>query len=391
MREVDPMRVMNLAQPLPGLRLEMASSLGAELLMSMLAVSDVTEDIEEAADYDLGVERLRRIREQIDPRLLQERELLTAGCGKVAGNLLGLVYTSPEPRDVPSLLTHIEATDPREVLLHLIAFYMKAHRGPTPEDVIVAAADGDPAAVRRYLTDYETTHRGRWEKLIPSKPLELGKDEVKGRLLRFVRRWHQEVWPLFDDNIAGVLATDLKAKQVMARENMPERTIELATNGIQHVPEATIGRVMLFPTYVLRPWVLISEYQDVKVYCYPVSDDSIDVDESLPPPQLVKLYKALGDSNRLRLLKRLSNGAMTLKEATEILGSAKSTAYHHLAILRQAGLVWVREDEDRTYTLRDDLIPVADELLQGYLRIRPKTVVTGRRARVVGAAARGPV
>jgi DNA-binding transcriptional ArsR family regulator len=383
------MRVMNLAQPLPGLRLDIASSSAAELLMTMLVVSDVTEDVEEAADYDLGVERLRRIREQIDPSLLDERELLTAGCGKVAGNLLGLVYTAPEPRDVPSLLRHIEATDAREVLLHLIAFYMKAHRGPTPEEVIVAAADGDPAAIRRYLADSGATHGARWEKLIPSKPLQLGKHEVKERLLGFVRRWHKEVWPLFDDNIAGILAEDLKAKVAMARQNTPERTIELATNGIQHVHEAAIGGVVLFPTYVLRPWVLISEYRDIKIYCYPVSDDSIGVDESLPPPQLVKLYKALGDSNRLRLLKRLSKGAMTLKEATEILGSAKSTAYHHLAILRQAGLVWVREDEDRTYTLRDDLIPQADELLQGYLRIRPRAS-SGRRPRIVGTTAEGP-
>jgi DNA-binding IclR family transcriptional regulator len=60
---------------------------------------------------------------------------------------------------------------------------------------------------------------------------------------------------------------------------------------------------------------------------------------------------------------------MTLKEATDLLGSAKSTAYHHLAILRQAGLVWVRESEDKTYTLRDDLIPKAFELLQGFLQM----------------------
>jgi DNA-binding transcriptional ArsR family regulator len=177
---------------------------------------------------------------------------------------------------------------------------------------------------------------------------------------------------------------DLKAKLKMSQDLSLERTIELATNGIQFVAEPWIRRVVLAPTFILRPWVLVTEYRDVSIYIFPVSDDSVGIDESVPPPALVKVHKALGDANRLRLLKRLAAGPMTLKEATDLLGSAKSTAYHHLAILRQAGLVWVREGEDKTYTLRDDLIPKAFELLQGFLQTGPPT--TPDNVRSIGSS-----
>jgi DNA-binding transcriptional ArsR family regulator len=366
------MRVLNLAQPDSGLRLEIMGSLAAEMLASMLVVGDESEW--KADDtYDLGSERLERIRRGIRPELLDELEVFTHGCEKIAGHLIGLVYTAPAPRDVPAFLEHLEATPTEELLLHLLAYHMKGHWGKVSEELVVEAVAGDEGSRRRLVAALEEGKVGNMSSRfdLPTHLLEWGPEEVKRRLLALLRAWHVEVWPAFDDEVAATLERDLQDKQRMARGNSPERTIELATNGVQFVHEPAISGVVLIPTYVLRPWVLIGEYDETRIYLYPVSDDSLQVDEAVPPPQLVKLYKALGDANRLRLLKRLTKGSMTLKEATALLGSAKSTAFHHLAILRQAGLVWVREDEDKTYTLRDDLIPQAADLLQGYLRISP--------------------
>jgi hypothetical protein len=52
-----------------------------------------------------------------------------------------------------------------------------------------------------------------------------------------------------------------------------------------------------------------------------------------PPPALLKLFKALSDEGRLRLLRRLSAGPISLTEAAGELDVAKATAHHHLAIL----------------------------------------------------------
>jgi DNA-binding transcriptional ArsR family regulator len=81
--------------------------------------------------------------------------------------------------------------------------------------------------------------------------------------------------------------------------------------------------------------------------------------------ELVRIYKALGDARRLKLLKRLRDGPESLQLAQEI-GLAKSTTHHHLALLRQAGFVLIREGDD-TYRLRPDMRPEPGALLQQYL------------------------
>lgn len=55
-----------------------------------------------------------------------------------------------------------------------------------------------------------------------------------------------------------------------------------------------------------------------------------------------RVFKALSDSNRLRILKMLQVKAMAVCEITSILKLAPSTVSNHLAILRDAGFI---EDE----------------------------------------------
>ena len=375
------MRVLNLSQPPTSVHVEVVYSAAAEMLMSILAIGHVSatplgEDIK---SYDLGRERLESLRRLASDDLLEDLERLFGGpgtlgesCGKLLSNLFGFVLDA-ESRDVAAFLRRLEAADATDVTLALVGYYTRSYR-VVASDVIRNAVKGDDGARREFIEGA----RARWgqeDDLVQALDhvLSLGPEAVHEGLVLALRRWDEEVFSRYADEALPVLERDYKAKLKMAQEQSLERTIELATNGIQFTPETGIGRVVLTPTYILKPWVLITEYREIGIYIYPVADESLEVDASLPPPQLVKLYKALGDASRLRLLQRIATGPMTLKEATELLASAKSTAYHHLAILRQAGLVWVRDeaDEDRTYTLRDDLIPQASELLQGYLRIQP--------------------
>lgn len=372
------MRVLNLAQPSAPVTLEVIHSTATELLMSVLAVGDLLGLNKSVETYDMGREGLERLESRASKELLEDIEKLFGGpttlgetCGKLLSNLFGFVLDAAPQRDVPAFLDRLEASDPTEVLLALVGYHTRHHR-VAPPDVARRAVAGDAEARRQFLEGAQDRW-GEKDGLVKglAHVLALGPKAVHTGLVDSLRRWDAEVFAQYQDEALPVLERDFKAKLKMAEEHSLERTIELATNGIQFSPEIGVNRVLLTPTYILRPWVLITEYKDIGIYIYPVSDESLEVDESVPPPQLVKLYKALGDANRLRLLQRLAKGPMVLKEATELLGSAKSTAYHHLAILRQAGLVWVREDEDHTYTLRDDLIPQASELLQGYLRIKP--------------------
>jgi ArsR family transcriptional regulator, cadmium/lead-responsive transcriptional repressor len=51
------------------------------------------------------------------------------------------------------------------------------------------------------------------------------------------------------------------------------------------------------------------------------------------------LGRALADQGRVAMLRRLAVGDASLTELAEVAGVARSTAHHHLAQLRAAGLV----------------------------------------------------
>lgn len=57
-----------------------------------------------------------------------------------------------------------------------------------------------------------------------------------------------------------------------------------------------------------------------------------------------KIFKALADRNRLRILKMLEGRPLCVCEITAVLGIAQSSVSRHLGILRDAGLVDDRKE-----------------------------------------------
>ncbi len=57
-----------------------------------------------------------------------------------------------------------------------------------------------------------------------------------------------------------------------------------------------------------------------------------------------RLFKALSDSNRLRILKMLQSKPLCVCEITEVLQLATSTVSRHLSILRDTGFIIEEKD-----------------------------------------------
>src|SRR5213075_2168607 len=117
--------------------------------------------------------------------------------------------------------------------------------------------------------------------------------------------------------------------------------------------------LVFFPSYWFRPWVLMSEHKHARIFGYPIASAGPAVDL----PDLARLYKALGDERRLALLRLLRQGPVALGAAAKEVELSKSTTHHHLAILRQAGLVLIRNDEENSYSLRTDRLAEVGRLL----------------------------
>jgi ArsR family transcriptional regulator len=59
---------------------------------------------------------------------------------------------------------------------------------------------------------------------------------------------------------------------------------------------------------------------------------------------LVKVFKALGDQNRIRILKMLQNNPRSVNELTTVLGISQPSVSRHLHQLKDAGLVEDKRD-----------------------------------------------
>jgi len=347
--------VLDLSRP-SGVEVEIDVAEAAEVLMSIAAVGD-------RADHDtldLGAEWLSSQLEAVPPDLLAAVDELALGSMKVAAHLLGLVLETPSPRTFSSFLERLEETDPIELKLHLFGAYSSSashHGGP---GVIDRAARGDAEAQQTLLdslAEYSDKHEST------RMLLELGGDEVKARLLDVLPRWYEHVFLPHAQEWREAAERDAAAKHSLAAAHTPEQLVELAARGYQYAPGPEIRRIALFPSWWMRPWVILWEHKGTKIFCYPIAPAA---EEGASPAEVARVYKALGDEGRLKLLRRLSEGPLKLTEAAAELGVAKSTAHHHLAILRQAGFVAVRDEDENVYSLRREL-PQTGELLSAYL------------------------
>jgi ArsR family transcriptional regulator len=92
----------------------------------------------------------------------------------------------------------------------------------------------------------------------------------------------------------------------------------------------------------------------------------------------LKTFKALGDKNRLAIVKMLEVKPMCVCEITAVLDLAPSTVSKHLSLLNEAGLIQDhKEGKWVNYSLVSDPSPFVKEilhLLRGSLRDDPELI-----------------
>jgi DNA-binding transcriptional ArsR family regulator len=333
-----------------------------------MAVSDPTN----RTASDLGDEWFERIEQAAGPDLIERIARLSGGCEWVFGNVLGLAIETPEPRDAAAFRGHLDELDDRTVHLTLVGWSLRPFRRVTPPEVMEAAVDGDRAARARFLaSSFPDDHR--WPAGLRAL-LALSSPEAAGLLRSIVRDWDERVfrheWP----SLEAVIQRAAAEQRALLATRPPSRVIDIATNGWDYVPEPGVSQVILAPSVVQRPWVTTADHGDTRIFCTAVPDDVVaSVAGEQPPAFLVRRLRALGDERRLRLLRRIVQGRVSLHELAAETGLPKTTIHHHLVALRSAGLVRLRDDPTRQYsphpryTVRAEAIPDAFAALTAWL------------------------
>jgi len=338
------------------MRIEIDASPAYELLMALFVVQSGHGDL---GDYEDGSNLIERVDQFASPQLRSQLDSLS-GCGEIWLTLVGLVHELPRPRTVGAVVDLIRAMDPvelRTLVMHNAG--IRPSRGFDPE-LIAKVAKGSSEA----LGDLRSTGRGaeglgNW--------LEVSPDETRSMTADILERFEAEVLGRGESTI-DILERDAAEKRTLSATMSADRLIESATNGVAFEMQPQVSGVLLIPSIVLRPWVVITEHGSLRIFVYSVSDEHLNADPTAPPAYLVETYKALGDEKRLRILSMLAEGDLGLKEIADRIDLAKSTTHHHLRMLRSAGLVRIIiSDTDKRYSLRRDGLPETARLLDAYL------------------------
>jgi DNA-binding transcriptional ArsR family regulator len=184
---------------------------------------------------------------------------------------------------------------------------------------------------------------------------------------RVLRAWREQFEGI-EARVGRFIERDAAARRPELETLAPFEFIERTSGGVRWAPDANLRRVVMAPSYFARPYNMLFAGEGWRMLCYPIADAALEGDPSVVPAATIRLFRALGDESRLRILRSLADGDLYLTEIAERMGLSKPTVAHHLAQLRAAGLVTISETGGMTYySLRRERLAGVDEGLRRYL------------------------
>jgi DNA-binding transcriptional ArsR family regulator len=285
------------------------------------------------------------------------------GSGGLFHSLAILIVDRPDLGDPAALVDHLGSMSSDDIAATLLQDVLP---GPEGEALVRRALSGDTAA------------RTQVEEAVSR---EVGAHHCE-ETIAFIRdpgpaweRAHRALvaWlPAFQevtDRVVRLQEADLATHAGDHDPSEPGPLIERVTGGLRWLPDPAVRRVVLAPSYFSRPFNYLYQGPGFRLFCYPIADAILEAaDRSAPPASMVRLYRALGDATRMRILRLLADRDLYLTELATRLDLSKPTTKHHLALLRAAGLVTVVHEGNLTYySIRRDRLQQAGTELTTFL------------------------
>lgn len=285
-------------------------------------------------------------------------------------HLLGLALELPST-DARAFAEGIARLDPVELRRHLVGLHVPAWVSLVGASTLERAATGDRGAIAKLLA-HPRYYASRAADALPPL-LKVPPAKTKQRVVAVLRRFSTDVFaPREQEIMAPIVDAAAAARELAATTPTLQALIEKVTRGYLYEPEPELDRMVLVPHIGARPLLLLCQHRDARVICYPVAAERLDPEASLAE-QTILLGRALGDGRRVGILRQLAAGDATLDELADAAGLAKSTAHHHLAQLRAAGLVALGGNaRGYWYALRADGLAEAQQTI-GELARPPHT------------------
>ena len=271
----------------------------------------------------------------------------------------GLLVDHPEVTDAAGYVQLLRMTSGRAFADLVLADTL---RDPEHHDDVISALAGDDEAATRVVACWPE-HKHAWLSRLLSDPDALI-GFVADRMAAWLPRYQER-----EARFRTIIERDVTLRADERATLGPVELVERTTNGIRWLSEPGVRRLVLAPSYLVRPYNFTFTDADWRIFVYPVADAALEPHDPYAPPQgVLRLHRALGDAPRLRILRLLRDRDWYLTEIAERLELSTPTIKHHLAQLRAAGLVTLTEEGGLSYySLRRERLDDASSELKRYL------------------------
>lgn len=292
---------------------QVAWGAGLEALLALVMLSS-SEGLER---YERGLELERLLRSSLSSTATRLLGLLRTPAGDAWAGLIGQVARPNQENDRASVIQQLEALEPTDLKMTMMGLHRIQFRSkPGPEELIQLAKGAGWADEARAV-------------------FKVPAPELKKMVIETLNQLPESLY-ISRNSDQLLLRNAGEAQRFLSETGDASVVVERLTHGLVYRPEPGITDILLIPSLVHRPWTRLLDHGSTKIFCYAALLES---ELTAPDVGLIATYRALGDATRLRILRQLAGGPISVARISEELGLAKSTVHEHLLSLRAAGLV----------------------------------------------------
>lgn len=349
--------------------IQISSSPAYDLLLSLHVTFGVA-----GGDYEIDPAWVARAQEKCPPALLQTLAFFFGDDEAeqwCAARLCALLWQAPTPADLNATIDWLAQVPVADVLTQLLdreglgddwseVAVALIHAQTTPE----AAKTDLPARIQTFAKRFPAHERLAVTRFLTEPEAE------RMRLIDAIRAWQTHVFAAEEARISPILTREVTRLEKRRTEVSGEELFTSVVRGIELDLPAATERLVLAPSVMIMPTIFHFRAGDTVTYCYPVADPSRSAadSETTQRREMVRLFEALADDTRLRILRHLTTRQMYLTELAEHLKLTKATTRHHMVRLRAAGLVTLHIRDHLTYySLNRETLDEPTRVLLRYL------------------------
>jgi len=318
-------------------------------LLNAMYFTNLAGQIEGVEDWPAQVRREMR------PDLLDELDFLFS-YPKGDPGIMGAVNDS--------LFAHRETWTDVDALLRYVR-EMPAGLGQPPDGLGIQSLALYPLRWPRHVSETEVdpavAPRDRLAKAVADANLDVDAvlavydqpEELRQRVLALIQRFYNEH---YRDELPRRLPC--LERSVAAHRNQPVGDINELIQLLTHRPISCLDEEpgaythhIFAPSLDMGPWVSCADTPPIHGLYYPCEARFVGAlaEEGEETLRLARVYKALGDQQRLRILRLLRDGELYAQQIVERTGLHQSVISRHLEFMRVVGLLQARRQSNMKF------------------------------------------